>query len=99
VDLASGATYYAAFKPTTANSITIYSATFADADHLQLLFGGLLVAGYDCRADAGAWQNPAGSDLRVPLFALSISGIDDGAGGLGGGSTGSVLSTPIVRVA
>lgn len=83
IALATGNTYYAAIKPTTANNVTIYTATFADANHAKLMYGGLLTVGYDCRADAGAWQNNAGSDTRVPLFSLSVTGVD--AGGSGGG--------------
>lgn len=82
--LSSGNTYYLSVKPTTANNLSIVSLTYSDAAFAKMMYGGLATAEYDCRADAGAWQAPAGSDARAPWFFPKISAMSDGAGGGGG---------------
>lgn len=89
--LTSGNTYYLAIKPTSANNVSIYAFDYADAAFPPMMYGGLATAEYDCRADAGAWQNPSGSTSRTPWFFPKISAMSDGAGG-GGGAHAATFS-------
>src|SRR5262249_54512972 len=55
VTLTPDTTYYLDIKPTTANSVTGYSFTVANANHFQAHAGGTSWQ-YATRTDAGAWS-------------------------------------------
>jgi hypothetical protein len=94
IELAAGSTYYLALKATTAsaNNIGFNYIDVAAAGHMTTKGGG--TDSYLCtRTDAAAWPGTE-TTTRRPHFGLTISMLDDGAGG-GGGTT--IAGTPMLR--
>lgn len=84
IELTAG-TYYLSVKPTTTTSITVYYADVAAAAIFDQTPGGQL-AHWAQRLDGGSWTNTL---TRRPIAGLTISALDDGAGG---GAAGHVQS-------
>lgn len=82
LELAAGATYRLAVRPTSADNVNIYGLDLNDAAH-RAVYGGPDIS-YNTLTDGGGWGSPL--TTRVPVMALNISSLDDGAGG-GGGHT------------
>ena len=79
--LSANTTYYLSLKPTTASNIYINRMTMNTAAAMgQLPLG--INAYQATRTDAGSWSTDAA--VR-PWMGLLVDGIDDGAGGAGGG--------------
>jgi len=77
--LAKDTLYRIAFRPDTANNITLYSADVNAAGYLDLIAGQNFH--YWDRVNAGAWANE--TTTRWLLIRLHLSQTDDGAGGGG----------------
>lgn len=71
-----GNTYHLAYKPTTANNVSMYDFTFSSAAHMAAWPGGTSFY-LATRVDAGAWTPLT---TRRPLMGLYMSGISSGAG-------------------
>lgn len=82
ITLSANTTYRLAVKPTTANSVTVYSFDVAAAGHFQAHGGGASFA-YTTRVDAGSWA--AATTTRRLVAGLTAYAFDDGAGGASGG--------------
>jgi hypothetical protein len=82
VSLSANTAYRLAVKPTqTTSNVTVRSTDVANANHLTCLQGGPEMC-HSTRLDLGAWSDTA--TRRLLGFGLSISSLDDGAGGSGG---------------
>lgn len=79
----AGGAYRLAIKPTTVNSVTVYSCDVSTAAHLAA-FGGRFQ--YNARQDAASWG--AATATRLPLAYVGISAVESG-----GGLTGSFEDT------
>jgi hypothetical protein len=81
-DLTANTTYRISVKPTTTTSISLQYFDVSAAGHLQAHSMGedwMMCS----RLDAGSWA--AGTTTRRPLIFPRVCGLDDGAGGAGGG--------------
>lgn len=83
----AGTTYRFVVKPTTANSVTLYSLDCATAPVLQSFAGN---AHSTSRADAGAFTDLT---TRIPFGWLKVTAVDDAASG-----GGSDTALPTFRV-
>lgn len=90
--LTPGVQYYLALKPTTANNVTLYHFDMNAAAHFQAHEGGLDF-NFSSRVDGGSWA--ALTTTRRPFAALRISGLENGAGGAGGGAL--IMGGTVVR--
>lgn len=79
--LIAGTQYYAVVKPTTANSLTVYTATVSAAGHFQA-WPGESGWGYSTRTDAGSWA--ATTATQRPFGGIRLSAIDIPTGVIGG---------------
>jgi len=81
ISLAAGTVYRLAAKPTqTTANVVVYSTDVAAANHFTCLQGGPEMC-HSTRLDLGSWSDTA--TRRLIGFGLSLSSIDDGAGGGG----------------
>lgn len=74
ITLTAGLTYRLILKPTTANNVSLISATLSAAGERAFLHG--TAAGGNSRTDAGAFGTL--DTTEMPMIALWISHIDDG---------------------
>jgi hypothetical protein len=77
--LSTANTYRLVLKPTTTNNATLHTLTLGAAGY-RTVYGGTNIAG-NARVDGGAWLTA--DTTEIPIMMLSVSAVDDGAGGGG----------------
>jgi hypothetical protein len=76
-EIAANTTHYLSCKPTTTNTVSVYSTDVAAAGHLIAYPGGTSFT-YSTRVDAGSWA--AVTTTRRLCGAVRVSSVSDGAG-------------------
>lgn len=74
VTLEANKVYRLAFKPTTANNVSVYTYDVVNANHFQGYFGGTEFH-HSTRVDAGAWSD---TTTRRIVGGISFCAFDDG---------------------
>jgi len=84
IALTANTTYRLVYKPTTTNSVTVYSRDYAVAGHRAITELGLNKV-YTARTDAGAWDSSI--TTRQTIASIRVCSIDIPSGGGGGSGT------------